>query len=304
MKKSLAHYILPHHSNNHRAKLLQPIGLSLLIIISLVLHGALVVVSSRNWLPTNMVLGFASSISADQVIEATNQERVKLSLSKLQPNALLSQAAAEKAAHMFEHDYWAHISPQGVTPWYFMHKYNYSYSVAGENLARDFSDTQSMTQAWMESPTHRENIVNPKYSEIGIAVVNGKLQGVDTTLVVQMFGHPAPVAGSLPPDSLSAPQGSSQVAGEKTEYVEIIPQTALVPETANETQKAIYISPLKAQRAIALLVVTLLFGLIVLDLVVMHRANLPRKVSKNWAHVALLSFALVYIVIVTQGAIL
>ncbi len=304
MKKSLAHFFVPHHTNNHRAKLLQPVGLSVLIVVSLVLHASISFVSSRNLLPPGLVLGFASSISSPQVIEATNQERAKLSLSTLKPSSLLAQAAAEKAAHMFEHDYWAHISPEGVTPWYFMHKFNYSYSVAGENLARDFSDTESMTQAWMESPTHRENIVNPKYSEIGIAVVNGKLQGVDTTLVVQMFGHPAPVAGSLPTDSVVAPQINSQVAGENTENVETLPQTALMPAADNETQKAIYISPLKAQRAIALLVVTLLFGLVVLDLVVMHQANLPRKVSKNWAHMALLSFALVYIVIVTQGAIL
>lgn len=304
MKKSLAHFFVPHHTNNHRAKLLQPVGLSVLIVVSLVLHASISFVSSRNLLPYDMVLGFASSISSPQVIEATNQERAKLSLPTLKPNPLLAQAAAEKAAHMFKHDYWAHISPEGVTPWYFMHKFNYSYSVAGENLARDFSDTESMTQAWMESPTHRENIVNPKYSEIGIAVVNGKLQGVDTTLVVQMFGHPSPVTGSLPLDSVAAPQINSQVAGEKTENVETLPQTALMPTTENETQKAIYISPLKAQRAIALLVVTLLFGMILLDLVVMHQANLPRKVSKNWAHMALLSFALVYIVIITQGAIL
>lgn len=304
MKKSLAHFIIPHYTNNHRAKLLQPVGLSALIVVSLFLHTALSFVSKRDALPYDMVLGFSSSISSAQVIEATNQERAKLSLPALQPSSILAQAATEKAAHMFEHDYWAHISPEGVTPWYFMHKFNYSYSVAGENLARDFSDTQSMTQAWMESPTHRENIVNPKYSEIGIAVVNGKLQGVDTTLVVQMFGHPAPVAGSLPSDSLRTPQGNSQVAGEKTENFEKLPQPALMPNTQNQTQKAIYISPLNAQRAIALLVVIFLFGLIVLDLVVMHRANLPRKVSKNWAHVALLSFALLYIVIVTQGTIL
>lgn len=304
MKKTLAHFFVPHHSNNHRAKLLQPVGLSALIVASLVLHAALSFVSKRDALPYDLVLGFASSISSPQVVEATNRERAKLSLPALRSSEVLAQAAAEKAAHMFEHDYWAHISPEGVTPWYFMHKSHYSYSVAGENLARDFSDTESMTQAWMESPTHRENIVNPKYTEIGIAVVNGKLQGVDTTLVVQMFGHPAPVAGSLPPETASAPQAGRQVAGEKTEMIEKMPQTALLPSTQSKAQKAIYLSPLKAQRLIGLMVVVLLFGLIVLDLVVMHQANLPRKSSKNWAHVALLSFALVYIVVITQGAIL
>lgn len=304
MKKSLAHFFLPHHTNNHRAKMLQPVGLSVLIVLSLVLHGALVFVSSRNFLPYDVVLGFASSISAPQVIEATNHEREKLALTPLKLSDVLSQAAAEKAAHMFANDYWAHISPQGVTPWYFMHKYNYSYSVAGENLARDFNDTESMTQAWMDSPTHRENIVNPKYSEIGIAVVNGTLQGIETTLVVQMFGHPAQVAGSLPSESAPAPRTSDQVAGEQTELVVKQPQPVSVANQNTSTKRSIYISPHSAQRGIALLVVSLLFCLIVIDLAVMHRANLPRNASKNWAHVALLSFALVYIVVITQGAIL
>jgi hypothetical protein len=304
MKKSLAHFFLPHHSNNHRAKMLQPAGLSVLIVLSLVLHGALVFVSSRSVLPYDVVLGFASSISAPQVIEATNHEREKLALAPLKPSDVLSQAAAEKAAHMFANDYWAHISPQGVTPWYFMHKHNYSYSVAGENLARDFGDTESMTQAWMDSPTHRENIVNPKYSEIGIAVVNGTLQGVETTLVVQMFGHPAQAVGSLPSETTSAPQNNDQVAGEQTESVTLEPQEVTIPNQNTLSKRSIYISPLTAQRGIALVVVSLLFCLIVVDLAVMHRANLPRSVSKNWAHVALLSFALVYIVVITQGAIL
>jgi hypothetical protein len=304
MKKSLAHFFVPHHTNNHRAKLLQPAGLSVLVVFSLFLHAALVFIPKRNFLPYDMVLGYASSISTPQVIEATNQEREKLSLTPLKTSDVLSQAAAEKAAHMFANDYWAHISPQGVTPWYFMHKHNYNYTVAGENLARDFGDTQTMTQAWMDSPTHRENIVNPKYTEIGIAVVNGTLQGVETTLVVQMFGHPAQVAGSLPSEREAAPQTNVQVAGEQTEATDTKAQQVSVSEQNTPSARSMYISPLKAQRAIALLVVSLVFCLVVVDLAVMHRANLPRKASKNWAHVALLSFALVYIVVITQGAIL
>ncbi len=302
MKKTLAHYVIPHRTNNHRAKLLQPAGLSALIGVVMGLHVLLGFVSKRDALPYNMVLGFASSISAPQVVAATNGERAKLSLPALQPSTVLAQAAAEKAAHMFEHDYWAHISPEGVTPWYFMHKYNYSYSVAGENLARDFSDTQSMTEAWMESPTHRENIVNPKYSQIGIAVVNGKLQGVDTTLVVQMFGHPAGQVAQLPPDTAAGSKVSEQIAGEKTETTVVSQQVAV--ESARDTRPTTYISPIQVQRVIALFMVMVLFSLIVLDVYVMHQARLPRRVGKNWAHAALLSFALIYIVVVAQGAIL
>ena len=91
---------------------------------------------------------------------------------------------------MFTDQYWAHTAPDGTEPWTFMHQMGYQYVVAGENLARDFGQTDEMVSAWLASPTHRANIMNPKYQEIGIAVIDGVLEGYETTLVVQMFGTP------------------------------------------------------------------------------------------------------------------
>ena len=101
---------------------------------------------------------------------------------------------------MFNKQYWAHTAPDGKEPWDFMSEAGYSYQVAGENLARDFSTTSAMVAAWMASPTHRANIMNGRYTEIGIAVINGTLEGVETTLVVQMFGTPrsSTVKASVP----------------------------------------------------------------------------------------------------------
>ncbi|MCG2685812.1 CAP domain-containing protein, partial [Candidatus Parcubacteria bacterium] len=73
--------------------------------------------------------------------------------------------------------------------WYFIVGVGYDYLYAGENLAKDFSHSSGVVDAWMNSPTHRENLVNPRYEDIGLAVVNGTLNGVETTLVVQMFGR-------------------------------------------------------------------------------------------------------------------
>jgi hypothetical protein len=106
---------------------------------------------------------------------------------------------------MFAKNYWAHQSPDGQSPWFFIKSVDYQYSIAGENLAKDFYDTDSMLKAWMASPTHKDNIIHPKYQEIGIAVVDGVLDGLKTTLVVQHFGTPLVSTLSNSPSETSAP---------------------------------------------------------------------------------------------------
>lgn len=137
------------------------------------------------------ILGFASNISTDSIISLTNQARERNGLSSLRYNNALAAAAYSKAQHMFANDYWAHIAPDGTNPWYFFKEANYDYLFAGENLARDFNDSSGVVDAWLASPTHRDNLLGGRYSEIGVAVVNGVLGGEQTTLVVQMFGAPA-----------------------------------------------------------------------------------------------------------------
>ncbi len=138
----------------------------------------------------NSILGFSSSITVEQVVSQTNEERSKHGLKPLTLNSRLSAAALAKGQDMLDNQYWSHTSPEGKQPWDFMRAANYRYRVAGENLARDFHHTTDMISAWMASPTHKANIINDQYEQIGIAVIDGKLEGFDTTLVVQMFGAP------------------------------------------------------------------------------------------------------------------
>jgi len=111
---------------------------------------------------------------------------------------------------MFAKDFWAHIAPDGTTPWKFILDSGYKYLYAGENLAKDFQTSDDVVAAWMASKMgHRENILNTHYNEIGVAVVNGTLGGFQTTLVVQMFGSTAVAAGgsevSAAPSTQPAP---------------------------------------------------------------------------------------------------
>ncbi len=185
----LNHYLVPQRSNNHRPKILHPESL---LILAIVVVGFFSLVQTVRFFPSlhNSILGYATNISIEDIVSQTNQQRDKQGLSPLILNSQLSAAALAKAQDMFDNQYWAHTSPQGKQPWDFIKAANYHYRVAGENLARDFYNTNDMVHAWMNSPTHKENILNGQYQQIGIAVVNGKLEGFETTLVVQMFGAP------------------------------------------------------------------------------------------------------------------
>lgn len=143
------------------------------------------------------VLGYASSITVNEVVTQINDERAEEGLPPLVVNRQLSQAALAKGQDMMQDQYWSHFAPDGKEPWDFINESGYAYLAAGENLARDFSNTYDMVVAWMDSPTHRANIVNPKYKETGVAVIDGVFQGVETTLVVQMFGSSRQVAAAV-----------------------------------------------------------------------------------------------------------
>lgn len=197
MPSFLTHFFLPHTSNNHRPKAIQIDVLFLYLLLFVVFRGG---VSKIHALYPD-VLGYATDIRVEKLLEVTNQKRQEQGLSPLSLNAQLSQAAAQKAVDMFSKNYWAHNSPEGKTPWDFIVASGYSYTVAGENLAKNFSDSRGVVDAWMASPTHRDNMLKTSYQDIGFAVVNGVLNGEETTLVVQMFG-----TGVAKPVSVAAPQ--------------------------------------------------------------------------------------------------
>lgn len=131
---------------------------------------------------------FASSISSARLVELANQSRQEAGAGTLSIDNRLVAAAEAKARDMFEDQYWAHYAPDGASPWDFIIASGYDYVYAGENLAKDFITSDAVHDAWMNSPSHRDNILNSRYRDIGIAVVDGVLDGSRTTLVVQMFG--------------------------------------------------------------------------------------------------------------------
>jgi len=124
----------------------------------------------------------------EEIISLTNEFREKNNLPPLKENQLLNRAAEEKAKDMFKKGYFDHLGPDGITPWYWIKELGYQYKYAGENLAKGFSDNEKMVQALMHSPSHRKNILNEKYQDIGIAAISGDFKDEgEKTIVVQLF---------------------------------------------------------------------------------------------------------------------
>ena len=117
----------------------------------------------------------------------TNNARAKVNAPVLITDPLLTKAAQAKADDMAAKGYFAHVSPDGKLPWYWFDKAGYKYEYAGENLAVDFGESEKLVDAWMNSPTHKENILNPHYTQIGIGIAEGLYKGHQATFVVQFF---------------------------------------------------------------------------------------------------------------------
>ncbi|MCA9365204.1 MAG: CAP domain-containing protein [Candidatus Moranbacteria bacterium] len=124
----------------------------------------------------------------EQVVELVNQERRILGIRELSQDAVLAQAAKRKLEDMDKNDYFAHVSPNGVEPWHWIQTQGYNYVFAGENLAMYFDNASDQHKAWMKSATHRKNIMNGQYKNIGVAVGKVEINGKSTTVTVQMFG--------------------------------------------------------------------------------------------------------------------
>lgn len=222
------------------------------------------------------VLGYSTEITATKVLEATNQAREKLNLSKLTLNDKLSTSAKSKAQDMFTKGYWAHNAPDGTTPWSFFQDAGYEYKFAGENLAKDFYNTDSLMTAWMKSPTHKANIVSPNYSEIGIGVVNGQLNGYETTLVVQHFGSPR----------------NGQVAPTHDDQL-----TETVP--APVTTPAFNLHQLS--RLFGELLFIIIIGVLAIDAYLTFKNNIHRLSGSSLAHMVFLFFMLSLLIASQQG---
>jgi len=174
---------------------------------------------------------FFAEVIGSTLVDLTNKDRLAFGLQPLKVNPVLVQAASHKAKDMIDNDYFAHISPTGITPWYWFKKIGYSYQIAGENLAIGFVDSAEVETAWKNSPSHRQNLLNPNFKEIGIAVLSGEFQGKQATVVVQFFGNPVIKAQVIKPRASPSPLvGQISIAPTPKQEVLVSPPTNVLGE--------------------------------------------------------------------------
>jgi len=131
---------------------------------------------------------FASEITPNRVIELVNLARQEEGLKPLIKSDVLTKVAQDKLDDMIKNGYFAHTSPNGKTPWSWFVEEGYDYKYAGENLAINFTSAENQQEAWMKSFTHRKNILNIDYQEIGVAFGAGEINGKMSLITVQEFG--------------------------------------------------------------------------------------------------------------------
>ncbi len=183
-KALLKDFFIPCVQNCNRPKILRPRAL---ISYALIIISVKIIVSGFLFFnyPTPAEL---SAIISSNVINLVNNSRTEAGIEPLIENKDLTDFAYNKAQDMIDRGYFAHDTPEGKRPWQWIDRSVYDYVYAGENLAMDFITAETLHNAFLKSPSHKKNILNQKYKEIGVAVVNGELNGKKTILLVQFFG--------------------------------------------------------------------------------------------------------------------
>lgn len=205
MTNWLKHAFFPHHGNDHRPHVLRtPVIRTFLALVILI--EAVFLLRVFNVLPDGS--SFASVLASAMVIE-TNADRSSLKVPELVVNPLLEEAARQKARDMAEKGYFSHIGPEGEQPWKWLRGVGYYYLSAGENLAINFTDSKDVTDAWMNSPAHRTNMLSGNFTEIGIGTAEGMYKGKQTTFVVQFFGKPYQTPTARFAESIPSPASTS-----------------------------------------------------------------------------------------------
>ena len=165
---------IPHAGNNYHPHALHP--KRLLFHAASVIAIKLVVVVFVLFYPLSAFLSPDLALAqAKKIIELTNNLRQAISLPALAENQQLAQAAWQKVEDMALNQYFAHVSPSGVSLRNWLEKIGYKYSMAGENLAVGFSKAEDVVAAWEKSPTHYDNIIDKNFKVLDIGCGTGVL---------------------------------------------------------------------------------------------------------------------------------
>lgn len=152
----------------------------LVILFSIIFSGVTLVHATQSHPEAYKVLPAKIALPTPNMVDLINMAREQDGEAKVSENMELDTSAKAKACDMRDRHYFEHNDPQGKTTWHFFTDAGYTYSYAGENLAIGYHTMSSAMYALLLSPEHRENILDPHFTEVGI--------GVCGEYIVQHFG--------------------------------------------------------------------------------------------------------------------
>ena len=246
---------IPHEGNEHRPHILRDLGTRNIIAVVIFLEIFTFLIPVFYHLNITITGNMTAEVLPAVLADLTNGERQTQNLPTLTVSPLLNEAAQMKANDMATNGYFAHTSPNGKTPWYWLEQVGYDYQYAGENLAINFSDSKDVTDAWMASPEHRANIVKGQYTEMGTGVAVGMYQGKEAIFVAQDYANPIPAQDQTTPaktivkttgitPTVSTIQESASILGAETVATPIQQPTfwqKLIASPRNATNIILYI---------------------------------------------------------------
>jgi len=200
------------------------------IVISIIISG---------WTPKTGTLAYATNVSQSGLLAATNSERSAVGAQSLTLNSKLNSAAQAKANDMVARNYWSHNTPDGEEPWVFINNAGYKYLKAGENLAYGFGDSSDTIVGWMNSPSHKANMLDASFAEVGFGFANSAdfNSSGEETVVVAMYGKPQTLAATAQ-QAAPTTQAATKASTKASETTAAAPVPAPAEETkAPETPK-------------------------------------------------------------------
>lgn len=250
-----------------------------------------------------------AAVESQSLMPLINKERSARNLLILAANSSLLTAAQAKSQDMIDRDYFAHVDPDGNYVWPKIIAAGYgAYKILGENLALDFLTSEGMIKAWLDSPTHRANLLHEDFRDQGLSALYGDYEGRYTNLTASLFGAkpqnpppppeapiatppPQPIVKSTPP--ALPPPPTPEGVGSPTESVGPEPSPLPVSEPAPpplpakipemnlggqaptpspmQTQSKNFAAAFTLSRIVFTLLGMLLLGLLAVDAVIIHR---------------------------------
>jgi uncharacterized protein YkwD len=126
------------------------------------------------------LIGFAGPAAAAttasqeaRVVKLVNAARAKAGCAPLKVNAKLTKAARAHSADMAKRHYFAHNTPGGTTPWTRIAQAGYPKASLAENIAAGQPTADAVVKDWLNSPPHRQNILDCRLRSVGTGLVTG-----------------------------------------------------------------------------------------------------------------------------------